>query len=139
MNPQSSNLKTPTLVFIATWIVHTGDHIRRGYEFTPDGVIHSGFTAGILAAIALTLIFTEHRLAPFLATAVFPSLAIGVSATHLLPDWGFFSEPLIFDSAADTWAAVAAIPEIASALWLGVRAFGVVRSRGFQVPIPAVP
>ncbi len=134
LDAQIAGLRGPAAIFIATWLLHTGDHVRRGYDLTSAGVIHGGFVAAILAAITLTLIFTGHRFAPFVATAVFPTVAIGVSATHLLPDWGFFSEPLLFDSAADNFAAVAAIPEIFAAAWLGWLALRVVQANGFQLP-----
>ena len=132
-----TTLKGAGLLFILTWTVHTADHIRRGTGLTSDGVIWAGTVAAILAAVALTLIYTDHPLAAFASAAVFLSLAIGVSATHLAPGWGYFSEPLLIDSQTDGWAAVAAIPEIVAAAWLGGVALKIVRADGFQVPTSA--
>lgn len=120
-------------VFIATWLVHTADHVRRTTDLTSDGVIWAGTFAAIAAAVALTLIFTDHPLAPFAAATVFISLAVGVSATHLAPSWGYFSEPLLVDSATDRWALVAALPEIAAAAWLGWLGLQIVREQNFQL------
>lgn len=121
------------MVFIGTWLVHTADHVRRGTETTSDGVVWAGTFAAVLAAVTLTLVYTEHRLAPFAVTAVFPAIALGVAATHLAPEWGYFSEPLLFDSATDRWAAAAAIPEILAASWLGWEGLQSVREAGYRV------
>jgi hypothetical protein len=99
-------------------------------------VIWAGTTSAILATVALTLVFTDHPVAALASAAVFLSLAIGVSASHLAPGWGYFSEPLLIDSQTDGWAAVAAIPEIIAAAWLGWVALKIVRADGFQVPTP---
>lgn len=130
----SSALKVPALAFIATWLLHTADHIRRGLETTSEGVTWAGTVAAILAAIALTLIFTRHVSAAFVSAAVFPALAFGVAATHLAPEWGYFSEPLLFDSQTDAWAAIAAVPEIAAAAWLGAVSFRDVRANDYKMP-----
>lgn len=128
-----STLKGAGAVFAVTWLVHSADHVRRGTDVTPDGVIWAGTIAAVLASIALTLIFTEHRLAPFAAAAVFSSLAIGVTASHFAPAWGYFSEPLLIDSATDAWAALAAAPEVLASAWLGWRGFSTVRADRFQL------
>lgn len=128
-----TTLKGAAIVFIGTWVVHTADHVRRGTEFTNDGVVWSGTFAAVLAAIACTLIFTEHPLAPFAAVMVFGALAFGVAATHLLPSWGYFSEPLLVDSQTDRWATAAAIPEIVASAWLAWVAYRVVRANSFRL------
>jgi len=126
-------LKGAGVVFAITWVVHSADHIRRGTALTSDGVLWGGTTAAVLAAIALTLVFTNHALAPFVSLAVFGALAVGVSATHYAPAWGYLSEPLLFDSQADRWAAAAALPEILAAAWLAWISFGLVRAQQFRV------
>lgn len=131
-----ATLMRPALVFVATWLVHSADHVRRGTGTTPDGVLWAGTLAAVLATVALTLVFTAHPAAPMVSTAVFASLAIGVAASHLLPDWGPLSEPLLVDSETNRWAAVAAGLEIAGAAWLAWRAFGVVRASGYRLRTP---
>ena len=128
-----STLRGAAVVFIVTWIVHTADHVRRGTELTSDGVVWSGTFAAVLAAVALTLVFTDHPTAPLVVFVVFASLAFGVSATHLLPDWGYFSEPLLVDSATDRWAVMAAVPEIVASAWLAWLAFRIVRTNDFRI------
>lgn len=131
--PRLRALQTAALVFIATWLLHTADHIRRTTASTSDGVIWAGTLAAVLAAVALTLVFTGHSLAPFAVAAVFGSLAVGTAASHLAPAWGYFSEPLLFDSSTDRWALAAAVPEIVAAGWLGWLGFQIVRDNGYQV------
>lgn len=128
-----STLKTAGALFAVTWLIHSADHIRRGTGLTSDGVIWAGTAAAVLATMALTLIFTDHPLAPFAAAAVFSSLAFGVTASHFAPAWGYFSEPLLIESDADGWAALAATPEILAAAWLGWLGFASVRANRFQV------
>ena len=130
---QLATLKGASALFVGTWVVHTADHIRRGTDLTSDGVIWAGTVAAVLAAIAVTLVFTEHPLAPFAAVVVFGALAFGVAATHLLPSWGYFSEPLLVDSQTDRWAAAAALPEIVASAWLAWLAFGIVRANDYQL------
>lgn len=132
MKDRLASLKGASWLFIATWLVHSADHIRRGTSLTSDGVVWAGNISAILSAIALTLVFTNHGMAPMVAAAVFGSVAVGVTATHLLPGWGYFSEPLLINSAADSWAAVAAIPEIFAAVWLSWVAFAQARANDFQ-------
>ena len=129
-----ATLKGAGALFGLTWLVHTADHVRRGTSLTSDGVIWAGTVGAMLSAVALTLIFTDHPLAPSVSVAVFGSLAFGVSVTHLAPGWGYFSEPLLFESDADRWAAVAATPEILAAAWLVWVAFRIVRADNFQLP-----
>lgn len=131
----ANTLKGGSTVFIISWFIHTADHVRRGTVSTSDGVLWGGTAAAILATIALTLVFTNNEFAPFAVTAVFLSLAIGVSATHLLPGWGYLSEPLLIDSATDNWATAAAIGEILASLWLGLLGLRQLRVNNFQIQL----
>ncbi len=82
-----SKLKNGGVLFIFTWLLHTADHIRRTSALTSDGVLWAGTAAAVVAAIALTLVFTDHPLAPFAVVAGFGSLTFGAAATHLAPSW----------------------------------------------------
>lgn len=115
-------LRGAALLFIGTWAVHTLDHARRGVDATTDAAVWAGTITGLLAAVSLTLILTHHPTAPAIAAAVFPAIALGVSASHLLPDWGVLSDPLLVDSVTDGWSIIAASGEIVAAVILGILA-----------------
>lgn len=128
-------LRTAGLVFIAGFVVHNGDHARRGLDAIREGVVWAGTLVGLLAAVVLTLVFTGHRRAPAAAAAVGPAIALGVSASHLLPDWGALSDPLA-EGDVDwfTWVAVAS--EIGAAALLGWVGFTIVRRHRFALDVP---
>lgn len=134
--PIANRLRLPGLLFVATWSVHTADHARRGVGATTEAVLWGGTFVGLIAAVALTLIFVGHASAPALTAAVFPAIAIGVSATHLLPGWGALSDPILVDSTTDTWSIIAVAGEIAAAAYLGSRALQLMRSNSFAWSIP---
>ena len=129
-------LRTPGLVFIGSWTVHTADHARRGLDATTEAVVWGGTFVGLIAAVALTLIFVGHATAPALAATAFPAIAIGVSASHLLPGWGALSDPILVESTTDAWSIVAVFGEIAAAAYLGVAAFRLMRAHSFAWSIP---
>lgn len=135
-HPIANPLRLPGLLFIATWTVHTADHARRGVGATTEAVLWGGTFVGLIAAVALTLIFVGHATAPAVAAAVFPAIAIGVSATHLLPGWGALSDPILVDSTTDAWSIVAVFGEIAAAAYLGSRALQLMRTHSFAWKIP---
>jgi len=123
-------------VFLAGFVVHNLDHVRRGIDAISDAVVWGGTIVAIVSAITLTLVFTDHRLAPFAATAAGFSIAAGVSATHLLPAWGTLSDSLP-DGSVDAFTWVAVLAEVIGALVLGVAGLHVVRRLGFQPAAPA--
>lgn len=130
-------LRRGAVVFVLTWLIHNADHARRGLDGLSDGVTWAGTLAAVLAAAAVTLILTEHPVAPIASVIVFASIAVGVSATHLLPDWGYFSDPLLVDSATDNWSIAAVVPEIAAAGALAVIGLEIVRRNGYALHIAA--
>ena len=115
-------LRDAAFVFLAGFAVHNADHARRGLDATTDEVIWGGTAVAALGAVTLTLVFTRHPLAPTVAASAGLGIAVGVSMTHLLPDWGALSDPLPGgDVDALTWIAVLA--EVVGALALGVAGF----------------
>ena len=113
-------------------LIHQFDHARRGLGATGEGVIWGGTLLLVLAAAMFTLVMTRHELAPIAATVVGGAAAIGVSASHLLPDWGPLSEELAAaDVDAFTWLAVAG--EIGAGALLAIVGLGVVRANGFAL------
>lgn len=128
-----TSLKYAGLGLIAGFIIHNGDHARRGLDATSEGVVWGGFFGLLVAAVMLTLVFTDHPLAPAAAAVGGLSLAIGVSAVHLLPSWGALSDSLTGgDNDAYTWVAVLA--EIAGAAWVGVVGLQQFKANNYQVP-----
>lgn len=129
-------LRRAGLLFAAGFAVHNADHARRGLDVITDHVVWGGTFVAMVAAVALTLVATRHPLAPFVAAAGGLSIALGVSATHLLPDWGALSDPLPGgDVDPLTWIAVLA--EVGGAAALGLAGLAIVRRRGYLVaPAP---
>lgn len=124
-------LRTAALVFAAGFVVHNADHVRRGVDAITNEVNTGGLFVAMASAVILTLVATRHRLAPFAAAGAL-GIAVGVSLTHLLPDWGVLSDPLPGgDVDALTWIAVVA--EVTGAVVLGVTGLRVVRRHGYLV------
>lgn len=135
--PDHPSLRRAALLFAVGFVVHNADHARRGLDVITDQVVWGGTVVAMVAAAALTLVATRHPLAPFAAAAGGLAIAVGVSATHLLPDWGALSDSLPSgDVDALTWAAVLA--EVVGAAVLGLTGLGIVRRQGYLVePTPA--
>ena len=131
-----TSLKGAAWLFAASWCVHTADHARRGLAASPEAVTWAGTLVALLAAVAITLILTGHAVAPMVAAVVFPSIAVGVSLSHLPPSWGPLSDPILVESATDVWSIPAVLVEIAAAAWLGAIAFRIVRRHGYSIDIP---
>lgn len=134
---QSITLKWAAIAFVLTWLGHTADHARRGLTATTEEVVWGGTFVGLLAAVSITLILTGHAIAPMVAAVIFPSIAFGVAATHLLPGWGFLSDPILVDSTTDGWSIVAVVPEIVAAAVLGAVALRVMVRHGYARSIDA--
>ncbi|SRR5712692_1537295 len=123
-------LRHAAVFFLVGFLIHTGDHLRRGVEVLTPEVLWAGTVSGVLVIGAITLALVGHRLAPLVAVAAGFPLALGVAAVHLLPSWSAFSDSLP-DGGADalSWAAVLA--EIAGALAFGAAgAYLLRRDRG---------
>jgi hypothetical protein len=111
-------LRTAALVFAAGFVVHNADHMRRGFDVVTDEVILAGTLVAMIAAVTLTLVFTRHPLAPLAAGASGFAIAVGVSLSHLVPEWSSLSDALPGgDVDAFTWIAVLA--EVLGALAMG--------------------
>jgi hypothetical protein len=120
-------LRYATAVFAACFLLHNADHLRRGVDVVTPEVLGAGTVAGVLAAIAVTLVFLRHRQAPLVAAAVGFPTAFGVIAAHLLPHWSAFSDALPGGHVdAFTWAAV--IAEVGGAFALGAAGLNALRA-----------
>jgi hypothetical protein len=119
-------LKTAGLVFVAGFLLHNADHARRGIDAVTDHVVWAGTTVAVIAGVTLTLVFTEHRLAPMVAAAAGLGIAFGVSASHLAPEWSAFSDSLA-QGDADPFTWIAVLSEIAGAVLLAVAGLAAMR------------
>jgi len=115
----SRNLRRAGCGFAVGFVAHNADHARRGVDAVTDHVVWGGTTVAVVAAVTLTLVFIGHRLAPVAAAAGGFAIAVGVTASHLVPRWSAFSDALPGgDVDGVTWVAV--VSEIASAAVLSL-------------------
>jgi hypothetical protein len=129
------DLRTAGVVLVGGFVVHNGDHMRRGFDAITDGVAWGGTFVALLAAVVLTLVFTGHPRAPMAAAATGPAIALGVAAAHLLPDWGPLSDSLVSgDVDGFTWVAVFA--EIVAAALFGWVGYTIARGHDYAFEIP---
>lgn len=102
-------LRWGTAVFAAAFVAHNLDHLRRGVDSATGQVKAGGAVLSVLAVLAIARVVTRHRHAPATALVVGLLTAALVTAAHLLPDWGAFSDSLPDgDVDALTWAAAVA-------------------------------
>jgi hypothetical protein len=111
-------LRYAAACYAAGFLLHTVDHLRRGLDVLTPEVLWAGNVSSLMAVAAIALAMIGHRVAPVVAIGVGFSQAIGVSAVHLLPTWGAFSDSLSSGSVdALSWLAV--LSEIAGAAMFG--------------------
>jgi hypothetical protein len=119
-------------LFAGAVALHTVDHLRRGMDIVPPAVMVAGMVQLIFAVATVGLVFLGNRWAPHAAIAVGFASAVGFTAAHLLPTWGFFSDSFINapPSARVTWFSwVSAIAEIVADVIFGVVGVLVLRAR----------
>lgn len=111
-------LRTAGLVFAAGLLLHTADHFRRGTDILTRHVLVAGALSTTASLVVIALVLTRHRWAPLAAALLGLSMAVGVTAAHLLPRWSAFSDSLPDgDVHLVTWVAV--VVEIVGAAFLG--------------------
>lgn len=131
-------LRWSALLYAVGFLVHNGDHVRRGFDVLTRHVLWAGTFSTLLAIVTLGLVATRHRLAPFAAAAVGLPTALGVAAVHLLPEWSALSDSLP-DGDVDALSWVAVLTEIAGAAALGLAGLHVLRRQGLLLGRTAVP
>ncbi|GCA96857.1 hypothetical protein NCCNTM_04920 [Mycolicibacterium sp. NCC-Tsukiji] len=94
-------------------LLHGADHMRRGMNVIPPAVMVGGTLQLILAAVTIVLVFRRNRWAPLAAVGIGYAGAVGFTAAHLLPKWGFFSDSFIN---APPWARVTAFSWVTAIL-----------------------
>ncbi|BBX83891.1 hypothetical protein MAUB_17640 [Mycolicibacterium aubagnense] len=94
-------------------LLHGADHMRRGMNVIPPAVMIGGTLQLIFAAATIVLVFKRNRWAPLAAVGIGFAGAVGFTAAHLLPKWGFFSDSFIN---APPWARVTAFSWVTAIL-----------------------
>jgi len=128
----SALFRWAAIAFGVALAVHGADHLRRGMAATPPAVMIAGSVQLPLAAVTLVLVFTRSRWAPHAAIAVGFASAVGFTAAHLLPHWGFFSDSFINAAPAahvTMFSWVSAVAEITADLLVGIAGIAVLRAR----------
>lgn len=124
--------RTAAIVFAVALALHAGDHMRRGMDVVPPAVMVAGMVQIVLAAATVVLVFLGSRWAPHAAVVLGFVSAVGFTAAHLLPTWGFFSDSYIHapPAARVTWFSwVTAICEIAADIAFGLVGIAVLSVR----------
>ena len=89
-------------------------------DVVPTAVFIAGMIQGVVAVLAVVLVFRGSRWAPHAAILVGFVGAVGFTAAHLLPTWGAFSDSFIHAAPVDSWFSwVTAIVEILGDLMFG--------------------
>jgi hypothetical protein len=132
-----TNLKRAAWIYAIGTTLHTIDHFRRGAGSTSWELVEVGTAGTILAAIVITLILTEHRLAPTAAVSVGFAHGLGIAAVHWLPRWSVLSDSF-FDWSAGPISWTAVTLEVAGAIGVGVAgAIALRRSRAGSPDSPS--
>lgn len=115
-------LRYAAFVYLVAWAVHTGDHLRRGFDVVTAAVTVLGSVTAVLQLAVIAAVLMRRHWAPIAAVAVgFPD-AIGIAAVHLLPNWGALSDafPGAHNTGVTGFSWLAAIVEITGALAFGL-------------------
>lgn len=121
---------------IAGFGVHNLDHARRGLSVVDEGIVWAGTFLMVGTAVVLTLVFTGHDRAPLAATMIGPAIAVGVSASHLPPEWGPLSDPLLVAGASPV-SLIAAGIEVAAGAVFGLVGWRILRENRYDFKVPA--
>ena len=119
-------LSYATIFFAAAFLFHNADHMRRGFDTVTPEVLGAGYVASVGALFVIALVIMRHRFAPLVAVAVGFSTALGVAATHLLPQWSSFSDSFP-DGRIDALSWTAGVLEVVGAFALGAAGWYVLR------------
>ena len=133
---QAARLLRYAAVFYAVaWVVHTGDHVRRGLGVETVEVSTVGGITAIAQLLVVATVFLRWRWAAVAAVAIgFPD-AVGIAAVHLLPHWSAFSDA--FPGASGTgvtgFSWFAAVLEIVGALVFGMAGVHALRAASRRI------
>lgn len=111
-------LQAAGVLYLVAWAVHTGDHVRRGFDVVTTEVSVLGTAAAVLQLVVIAGALRSRRWAPTAAVVIGVVDAIGIAAVHLLPRWSAFSDafPHAHGTGVSGFSWFAAVLEIVSAL-----------------------
>ena len=123
-------LEYAAILYAIAWVVHTGDHLRRGFGAVTTEVAVLGSVAAVLQLAVVALVLLRYPSAPLLAALIGIPDAIGIAAVHLLPHWSSFSDafPGAHGTGVTAFSWIAAILEIVGALAFGLAGLSLWRS-----------
>src|SRR4051812_45966292 len=111
-------LRLAAILFVVAYVIHAGDHFRRGIDAVTGEVFWAGNFQGVLGLVTVILILTRHRWGPGFAFVTGFGSAVGFIAAHFLPDWGVFSDSFV--SHHVIWFSwFAAVVEVVADVFLG--------------------
>jgi hypothetical protein len=122
-------LRYATAVYAVGLVIHSADHVRRGFNVVTPGVLWLGSVSTVAGLATIALVYMRHRWGPLAAAALGLPVALGVAAVHFLPKWGEFSDA--FPGAHNTgvtafsWFAVSV--EILGAIAMGLSGIAILR------------
>ena len=123
-------LRSAVIVFATAFVIHNADHARRGIDAVTEHVIWAGTGVAMLSAVLVALVLTRHPESASIALVAGFTIAVGVSLTHLLPDWGILSDSLPSGEVDNfTWFAV--LGEVFGAGLVGSTGLRILRRIGF--------
>lgn len=115
-------LLAANLAFLVSLLLHNSDHLffqDRGVFDVSNHVMAGGVLLDALTVVTVTLAFVRHRLSPLVSTVVGFGAAVGVTLSHVAPQWSAFSDPYAdMNMGAYSWTVM--LMELAMGVVLGV-------------------
>lgn len=94
--PRSRLLAWAAVSFAIGFTLHGLDHLRRGMSASPMFIMIGGTVQGLLVAVAVIMVLTDHRRAPAAAIVVGFGSAVVFTYAHLLPTvWPGYQDSFI--------------------------------------------
>lgn len=124
----STNLTIGVVVFVVSLVAHNANHARLGLTESPPAVVWAGTLVLMFSAAMVTLVVVRHRLAASYCAVGGALIALGVTASHLLPKWGPLSDPILTEPAS-LITRIAVFGEIVGAMFLAYTAWRVRRTQ----------
>jgi hypothetical protein len=115
-------LRIAAVAYAVAFVLHTGDHFRRGVTSSPWLVVLAGTLAGIAQVTAIAAVLTGRPWAPRLAAVLGLIDAAGIAAVHFVTTPTAVTDPVVGAGATGIQLAtpVAVALEVATALAFGL-------------------